>query len=125
MRDRESDYGEMEDTGHIFDNLDMPAVSPVSINAEIAKEFEPLEKGVLPVGSVTGNMVCPDMRLVCAFDSDRVGMECDGDRQNGRETMEDRISLLLSTRGVVPEMRTNRMNVSVFCLFDGGCTWRV
>lgn len=46
----------------------------VSIDAEIAKEFEPLEKGVLPVGSVTGNMVCSDMHLVCAFDSDRVGV---------------------------------------------------
>lgn len=38
--------------------------------------------------------------------------------------MEDRISLLLSTRGVVPEMRANRMNVSVFCLFDGGTARR-
>ncbi|KAK8831194.1 hypothetical protein WA577_003365 [Blastocystis sp. JDR] len=109
LESEESDYGEIEETGHIFDNLDTPTASPVSIDAEIAKEFEPLEKGVLPVGSVTGNMVCSDMHLVCAFDSDR----------NGRETMEDRISLLLSTRGVVPEMRANRMNVSVFCLFDG------
>ena len=74
MRDRESDYGEIEETGHIFDNLDKPTASPVSIDAEIAKEFEPLEKGVLPVGSVTGNMVCSDMHLVCAFDSDRVGV---------------------------------------------------
>ena len=32
--------------------------------------------------------------------------------------MEDRISLLLSTKGIVPET-SNHMNASIFCLFDG------
>ena len=32
--------------------------------------------------------------------------------------MEDRISILLSTKGIIPE-RSNHMNASVFCLFDG------
>lgn len=68
----ESDYGEMEESGHIFDNLDAPASSPVSLDTEMAKEFEPLEKGVSPVRVVRGNMVCSDMHLVCAFDSDKV-----------------------------------------------------
>lgn len=32
--------------------------------------------------------------------------------------MEDRISLLLSTKGIVSET-SNHMNASIFCLFDG------
>ena len=33
--------------------------------------------------------------------------------------MEDRISLLLSTRGIIQENHGHRMNASIFCLFDG------
>ena len=39
---------------------------------DLAREFEPLEKGVSPVTQVQGNMVCNDMHIVCAFDSDKV-----------------------------------------------------
>ena len=62
----------MEEAAHIFDNLDTPSISPVTIDEELAPEFEPLAKGTRPVKTVQGNMVCADMRLVCAFDSDQV-----------------------------------------------------
>lgn len=60
----------MEEAAHIFDNLDTPSISPVTIDEELAPEFEPLAKGTRPVKTVQGNMVCADMRLVCAFDSE-------------------------------------------------------
>lgn len=78
----------MEEAAHIFDNLDTPSISPVTIDEELAPDFEPLEKGTKPVKTVQGNMVCSDMRLVCAFDSDQVGMnipcEIEWARHHGR-----------------------------------------
>lgn len=72
LRTSDTDYGEMEEISHIFDNLDTPENSPVALDEELAKDFEPLSKGTLPVHTVQGNMVCSEMRLVCAFDSDKV-----------------------------------------------------
>ena len=78
----------MEEAAHIFDNLDTPSISPVTIDEELAPDFEPLEKGTKPVKTVQGNMVCSDMRLVCAFDSDQVGKrvpcEIERPRHHGR-----------------------------------------
>ena len=51
---------------------DLDNCSSANLDSELAKEFEPLEKGVNPVTVVHGNMVCSDMRIVCAFDSDKV-----------------------------------------------------
>lgn len=62
----------MEEITHIFDNLDTPENSPVALDEELAKDFEPLSQGTMPVHTVQGNMVCSEMRLVCAFDSDKV-----------------------------------------------------
>ena len=42
------------------------------------------------------------------------------DIQNGCKTMEDRVSLLLSTRGIVDDPGNSGVNSSIFCLFDGG-----
>ena len=39
--------------------------------------------------------------------------------KNGCEAMEDRISLLLSTRGIVDDLSNSGSNSSIFCLFDG------
>ena len=64
----------MEDCSTIFDDLDTPICSSIACNADLAQEFEPFDKGMTPVGVVRGNMVCPDMRIVCAFDSDKVGV---------------------------------------------------
>ena len=78
----------MEEAAHIFDNLDTPSISPVTIDEELAPEFEPLEKGTKPVKTVQGNMVCSEMRLVCAFDSDqvrsRLSFEIERTRHHGR-----------------------------------------
>lgn len=66
----------MEDCSNFFDNLDSPICSPITFDAELAQEFKPLDKGTLPVTFVRGNMVCPDMRIVCAFDSYIVPFRC-------------------------------------------------
>ena len=60
----------MDDTCNIFDNLDEN--TQIFCDRELEQEFEPLEKGTIPVEVVKGNMVCSDMRLVCAFGSDQV-----------------------------------------------------
>ena len=39
--------------------------------------------------------------------------------QNGQAAMEDRVSLLLSTHGIVEDKGHNGMISSIFCLFDG------
>lgn len=64
----------MEDCSTIFDDLDTPICSSITYDETLAQEFEPLDKGTTPVGVVRGNMVCSDMRIVCAFDSDKVGV---------------------------------------------------
>ena len=51
---------------------DLDNYSSSTLDTELVKEFEPLEKGVNPVTVVHANMVCSDMRIVCAFDSDKV-----------------------------------------------------
>lgn len=63
----------MDECVDIFNDLDSSNCTPIAFDSELAKEFEPLEKGVNPVTVVHGNMVCSDMRIVCAFDSDKVG----------------------------------------------------
>ena len=47
----------------------------VAIDEELAKDFEPLSPEQKPVRTVQGNVVCSEMRLVCAFDSDKVNMK--------------------------------------------------
>ena len=47
----------------------------VAVDEDLAKDFEPLAPEQKPVRTVQGNVVCSEMRLVCAFDSDKVGME--------------------------------------------------
>ena len=60
----------MEDSYTILDNLD--ETTQICYDSELEQEFEPLEKGTIPVEVVKGNMVCSDMRLICAFGSDQV-----------------------------------------------------
>ena len=77
--DDDDDYGEIEEeTSHIFDNLERPVTygyTLVAVDEELAKDFEPLAPEQKPVRIVQGNVVCSEMRLVCAFDSDKVSVE--------------------------------------------------
>lgn len=56
---------------YTVDDMDLYNI-PDALFEDLAREFEPLEKGVSPITQVQGNMVCNEMHIVCAFDSDKV-----------------------------------------------------
>lgn len=93
----DTDYGEMEFGTCIFEDLD-PNNASITYDEEFTREFEPLEKGVSPVTVVQGNMVCNDMHIVCAFDSDKVllsiYLSIEWPRNNGRSYL----SFIINTR---------------------------
>lgn len=71
VNSREYDFDDTQVNTYTFDDMDLYNI-PDALFEDLAREFEPLEKGVSPITQVQGNMVCNDMHIVCAFDSDKV-----------------------------------------------------
>lgn len=65
------DFDDTQVNTYTIDDMDLYNI-PDALFEDLAREFEPLEKGVSPITQVQGNMVCNEMHIVCAFDSDKV-----------------------------------------------------